>query len=240
MRCLLSLSLMMILASSSLACAAAQDENGEPAENTSAEQAFSRNKSVGKPAMTDVAQPDGFPPGFYPEQNVGSYYGPCGPVSAVYLMNIYVGRGPGGTGDNQRAFDRASVLAQGDRLLPGSSPAGLAYAINTMMGNGSLGRSARSESGASMARIRELLDENKPVIMLMGWQDPDATFVTMHYVTALGYRSQGDTRLILVHDNGAFREIEEAVLDNARNTPFHRNSIVWIGRAASVTLPRTP
>jgi len=240
MRSLLSLSFMMVLASSSVGCAQAPDEDNDPGVNTSAEQAFSRNKSVGKPAMTDVAQPDGFPAGFYPEENVGSYYGPCGPVSAVYLMNIYVGRGPGGTGDNQRAFDRASDLAQGDRLLPGSSPSGLAYAINAMVGSGSLGRSARYESGVSMDRIRELLGENKPVIILMGWQDPDATFVTMHYITALGYRTVGDTRLILVHDNGAFREIDEAVLDNTRNTPFHRNSIVWIDRAAAVTLPRTP
>jgi hypothetical protein len=188
--------------------------------------------------MAEAEQPEGLPAGFYPQENVSSYYGPCGPVSAVYLMNIYVGRGPGSTGDNQRAFDRASDLAQGDRLLPGSSPSGLVYAVNTMLGTGAIGQSARYESGASMERIRELLGQNKPVIVLMGWQDPNASFVTMHYVTALGYRVDGDKRQILVHDNGAFREIDEAVLDNARNTPFHRNSILWIDRTAPAHLPR--
>jgi hypothetical protein len=189
------------------------------------------------PTSTEIDRPAYAPEGFYPENNVGEYYGPCGPLSATWLMTWYVGRGPGGSTTNQEAYNRVSDFAQGDRLLPGSSPSGLAYAINRMLERSWFADLARHRTGASIDDIRGLIAARKPVIVLIQWMDPGNTFPSMHYITLFGYRRVGDSYVYLHHDNGSFKEMAESELEPARDTQFYNRGIVWMDRAVSARLP---
>jgi hypothetical protein len=224
-----------VLASAAVGCAAPNDD--EPIGSQGA--AYSGNGGAA-PAMTDIERPSFAPEGFYPENNVGGYYGPCGPLSATWLMTWYAGKGPGGTGTNQGAYDRVSDFAQGDRVLPGSSPSGLAYAINRVLERSAFAGLARSKTDASIEEIRRLVSERRPVVTLIQWKNEDNNFVTMHYVTIFGYRRAGDSFVYTLHDNGSFREIEESALETARDTSFYHRAIVWIDRSTGVTLPSEP
>lgn len=200
--------------------------------------ACSKKSKGAAPASTPIERPSYAPEGFYPNQeSVGGYYGPCGPLSATWLMTWYVGRGPGRTKTNQAAYERASDLAQGDRVLPGSSPSGLAYAMNRMLDGSVYENLARHRKGASMEDIRGLVEKGRPVITLIQWKDPGNTLPTLHYVTVFGFRRENDSYTYLVHDNGSFKEIGEAELDRARNTSFYDKAIVYIDRSVGVTLP---
>ncbi len=183
-----------------------------------------------RPNTSYVAAPANAPAAFYPSESVGEYYGPCGPLSATWLMTWYVGRGPGGSGNNQVAYERVSSYAQGMRVLPGASPTGLVYAINRMLDGSWFADLARSKAGATIEEIRDLIASDRPVITLIQWWDADATLPTLHYVTLFGYRRVGDSYVYVAHDNGSFVEIEEAALETARDTSFYNRAIVWMDR----------
>ncbi len=223
----------LVIATTLLACAAPEPADEEVRSETAAMSGY----TGGFPSYTSIDRPAYAPEGFYPERNVGSYYGPCGPLSATWLMTWYVGRGPGGTATNQDAFDKVSAYAQGDRWLPGSSPYGLSFAIDKMLERSIYGGLARYRTGASIEDIRALVASGRPVIVLIQWKEEGARLVTMHYVTVFSYRRVGDSFVYVVHDNGSFEEIGEQALEPARNTQFYARGIVYIDRPVPVDLP---